>query len=513
MATGIFTPYSTAVPFFAGSKPDYATDDDAERIQAYQTYEEIYWGESTVGVEVEDGAPINVPIAKVVVEAIHRFLAVGWNFSILGADPDDKCKLAFTKLFKREQIQAKVSTGKRYGLIRGDAILHVIADPRKAEGTRISIEELDPASYFPIYELSAPDKILGCHIVDQITDADDKVVIRRLTYRKEFIEDDSSDEPVFTGVITSETAIYETAGWDDRFGAKPEDIKLIRVIAPEEPLPAQITALPVYHWKATRNPGDLFGSSVLRGIEKVLKSIDQTITDQDLALALASLGVYATDGGPPEEGAWAIGPGRVIEHSKDSKFIRVPGITSITPSLEHVRYLEEKARSGVGVPAVAAGDVDVSTAESGIALALKLMPLMAANAERELEMISVLDHLLYDLQTMWFPAYEGLSFGEEILVESSTKDPMPVNRQAVIDEVVQLLEAGLITLQMAVDKLKSVGWDYPENAIEDMLLDSARRVKVTDPFAARLEMRDAQSTASSAQSTADTQESVDVDEA
>lgn len=486
----IFTPYSTARPFFSGNAPPYASLDDAERIQAYQLYEELYWGESTVGVEVEDGDPIRVPTAKVIVEAVHRFLAAKWTFNVVGITGDDTtavegAKVAFTKLFRREQIEAKVSSNKRYGLIRGDAILHIIADPNKPEGSRISVEELDPATYFPIYDLDDPHKILGCHIVDILLDAEGKAVARRLTYRKEVDEND-----VPTGLITSEVGMYESSGWDDRFDADPDDIKLLQIIQPEMALPEDIKALPVYHWKNTRNPADIFGSSVLRGLEKPIKAIDQTTTDTDIALALASLGVYATDSGTPESGVWQIGPARVIETKPGTSFTRVPGITSIQPALDHSNYLEDKSRAGAGVPAIAAGDVDVSIAQSGIALALQMLPLTAANAERELEMLSVLNHFLYDLQTMWFPAYEGLSFGEGVLVESITSDPIPTDRAGVITEVIELVTAGLITMQMAIDRLAELGWEYPENAISTMLQDSANRVKVTDPFSARLVMRD-----------------------
>ena len=119
----------------------------------------MYWGESVIGIEVEDGDPIRVPISKNLVEAVHRFLAVGWDFTVLGKDEDNTCRVAMTKLFKREQIKAKVSSAKRFGLIRGDAILHVTANPNKDQGSRISINELDPATYFPIYEIDDPDRI------------------------------------------------------------------------------------------------------------------------------------------------------------------------------------------------------------------------------------------------------------------------------------------------------------------------------------------------------------------
>lgn len=468
MATN-FTPYSTAAPFWATGAPKWMSKDDAARIQTYQLYEELYWGDSATGLEIEgDGEPIRVPVARVIIEAIHRFLAVGWNFTVTGDDASKSCELAFKKLFKRERILSKVSSQKRYGLIRGDAMFHIVADPEKPLGSRISIYELDPASYFPIYDLDDPDTILGCHLVDQMLDAQENVIVRRQTYMKQV-----DDNGVPTGRITSELATYENDAWDDRFGADSDDIKLLKVLEEEHELPAQITSIPVYHWRNMVNPGDIFGASVIRGVEKILKSVDQTITDQDVALALASLGVYVTDSAPPtdddgNETDWIIGPGRVIETKSGGKFTRVQGISSISPSLEHAEYLEGKARAAASVPQIAAGDVDSTVAESGIALALKFAPLLAANAERELEMIGVLDNMLFDLASMWFPAYEGQSFGDAV-VESTVKDPLPVNRKAVIDETLALLQDGVITVAMAIARLAELGWNYSKEDIDELI--------------------------------------------
>jgi len=486
-----FTPYSTAKPYF-GPLPQWLDPVDAQRIQAYQLYEEMYWNANDAGVESQDSEAVHIPVAKGLVEAIHRFLLVGWDVRYEGGTEAEQAaaKAQIDTLFKREQFPAKVSSAKRYGLIRGDAMFHVVADPEKPAGSRISIYELDPATYFPIYDLDDPDRITGCHLIE-MTEWNERQVIRRQTYRKEQvyeIDEEGRETVVFTGRVTSELALFELSGWDDRFGAKPESIKRIQTLQPVTLLPEEISQLPVYHWKNTRNTVDIFGSSAYRGLEGLLKKIDQTITDQDLGLALASLGVYVTDSGAPKDGGdWVIGPGRVVEVGPGSDFKRVPGITSIAPSVAHADYLEGKAREGLGISPIAAGDVDVSSAESGIALFMKLMPLIAANSERELEIIATLDQLLFDLTRMWFPAYEGVSFGD-VMVVSTVQDPMPVNREAVIEETVLLLEKGLITMQMAIDKLATVGWVYPKDALKQLVAERrAKNADLSDPDGARIE--------------------------
>lgn len=486
-----FTPYSTATPWIR-DLPQYLSPDDAERIGAYTLYEQMYWGVpgafelTQVGTE---GDPIYVPSARAIIEATNRFLAVDWDFYVdeTVGTPEEQAvaKAAFFRLFKRENMWSKFATQKRYCLIRGDALWHIVADEAKPEGSRISIYELDPASYFPIYDIDNLDRIIGCHIVDVVEEGDTEV-IRRQTYRKQL------DAFGVTTGITSELALFEMNGWDDRNGAKPEDIKRISILKPETLLPEQITQLPVYHIKNIRNPGDPFGSSQIRGVERLAAAINQTISDQDLAVALAGLGVYVTDSAAPtnddgEEVNWLISPGRVVEVTPGSKWDRVQGITTVQPSLDHAKYLEDKMREGAGVPAIATGDVDVQAAESGIALFLRLAPLLAANAEKETEMLGIYDQMLYDLQMMWFPAYEGINMAN-VVVSSVVADAMPANREARIQEIIQLATSTppLISLEMAQAELSKLGYEFGATAATDIVTQTARLAAANDPFAQRM---------------------------
>lgn len=484
-----YTPYSTAVPWL-GALPQWASPEDKERIAAYQLYEEMYWGAPDAFKLQQTGTdanPIYIPSVRTIVESTHRFLAVDWGYSVDGGTDEEKAlaRNEFLKLFRRENMWSKFATQKRYALIRGDALWHVVADLDKPAGSRISIYELDPASYFPIYDIDDLDRLVGCHIVDQVMEGD-TTLIRRQTYRKQV-----DANGIFTGIITSEMALFELAGWDDRNGAKPDDIKQIRIVEAEAPLPSEITSLPVYHIRNMRNPADPFGSSQLRGIERIAAAVNQTINDQDLAVALAGLGVYVTDSAAPtnddgEEVNWIIGPGRVIELAPTATWQRVPGITSVQPSLDHANYLEGKMREGAGIPAIATGDVDVATAESGIALFLRLAPLLSGNKEKETEMLGVYDQMFYDLQKMWFPAYEQITFGEQVVITASVGDPMPTNREAKITEITTLFAAGLITIDMATAELTKLGYVFPVGAADALIAQTAKLASANDPYAGRV---------------------------
>lgn len=487
-----FTPYSTARPLM-GALPGWLREADAERIQAYQLYEQMYWNAPETYSLVARGSendPIYVPAAKKIVEACNRYLAVGFDFVVdpTYGTPEDRAivQTMFRKLFVREQMYSKFAAQKRYGLIRGDAVWHITADPAKPAGSRLSIHEVDPASYFPIYDQDNPDRIIGVHLVDQHIDENtaNTVVIRRQTYRK---------DPA-TGTITSELSYWEPGKWDDRTwgGTTQPTLKQVRIVQPETALPPTITALPVYHIKNTRNPADPFGSSEMRGIERLAAAINQSITDEELSLALAGLGLYATTAGPPRdendnETNWVLGPGRVVEIGPEDTFNRVPGITSVTPYQEHINLLDKFMQQGAGVSDAAVGIVDVGVATSGIALRLHMQPLLSSNAEKEVEMLSVYDHMFYDITNMWLPAYEQVQ-PNGVLVGSVVGDPLPVDRATRISEIIQLVGAQLMPAEYAMVELRKLGYDIPEDATNTIIQEQQAIAMAlgSDPFADRL---------------------------
>jgi len=492
------TPYTTAKPFF-GVLETWLPAEDAQRMAAYQLYESIYRNVPEAFKLVQRGSdarPIYVPSAKTLIEAKNRFLAVGWNYTFdprLGTDQERAdVGAALQSLFRRELLYTKFSTQKRWGLIRGDQVWHITANPLKPQGRRLSIYEVDPASYFPIEDPWNSDKILGCHLADPVVDSEGVTVIKRQTYRK--------DEA--TGKVTYELSWWEVGGWDDREGSGQE-LKPAKNIpegeynkpVPPTPLPDPITSIPVYHIKNSRTPNASFGSSELEGFERIIAAVNQAISDEELALALEGLGLYATTSGPPvdddgKETTWKIGPGYVAEIDAEADFKRVNGVSSVSPVLDHVRYLEGAMREASGVPDIAIGSVDVQTAESGIALAFKMSPILAGNAEKEQEILSKMDHMLYDLTKMWFPAYEEMA---PVMAQavSVVNDPMPVNRQAIIDEVVALMgtDPPLISAEYARQLLsEKLGMDFTETMGEAIVAEAAAisAAKNTDPFTSRV---------------------------
>ena len=470
------TPYSTARQFIQ-TLPSWLSQSEAERIASYQFYEDMYWNMPNTYQLIQRGTqadPVYVPSPRVIIDTTNRFLAKEWDFVVnpkTGTPADQALlKSALSALFKRELMYAKFGTQKQFGLIRGDSVWHIVGNADKPQGSRISIYEVDPASYFPIYMDDDLDRLVGCHLVDQV-EYNNTVVIRRQTYRKD----------LETGQITTELALFESGKWDDRDQSpyvpgtsKPGELKLIAQLVPPTPLDPRITSLPVYHVKNNRTPASPFGSSELRGLERIVAAVNQTISDEDLAIALDGIGMYVTTSSPPTDDKgneinWILGPGRVVEIDDGSDFKRLDGVKGL-PALEHARFLLENTYEAAGIPDAAVGRVDVKVAESGISLALQMQPLLAKNKDKETEMLGVHDHMLYDIVHSWFPVYEGLTI-EGVEVASVVGDPMPMNKKETIDNLVSLVKEGIISAAYARVKLVELGWEIPEEMGADIVLE------------------------------------------
>lgn len=506
--------YSAALDFINTSDANVANDSDRRRVGAYDLYENLYIN-STQTLKLvlrgDDSYPILMPSGKKIVDATNRFLGIGFDYLVEGvgdAGTQEVLNQWWGDFFKREALRSKFASNKRWGLVRGDAAFYVYADGGKAVGQRISIVELDPRQLFEIEDTRG--RVIGCHIVDTVQDfrepdKPDKKIARRRTFRKLF------DDLGNTVGITMELSHYEVGKWDDRttvLAEKMEAVPYPDFDMPATPLPDGITALPVYKWRNNPPQNSTWGHSQLTGLETLLYAVNQSLTDEDATIVFQGLGMYVTSAAPPQDAEgnttdWSIGPMQIIEIGQDQRFDRVTGVSDVSPYQNHMNFIDEKGLSEAsGTPAVAIGRVDVAIAESGISLQLQLMPLLAQNAEKEQELLVVLDQMFYDITTMWLPAYEPEAFPDpgvmqEMSVVAIFDDPAPKNRDKQVEETVSLVQANLILTSMAVAKLRSLGWEYPtvdpntgqpltDDMIAQMLTDqAAANAAAMDPFASQ----------------------------
>lgn len=474
---GTVTPYSTVSPFFL-ENPANIPEHEQERIQAYDAFERIYWSVPRtfkISMRGTNDQPIYVPNARAIVNETSHYLLKGLSISTLkaaeGGGVGSEFDAALSSFLKRERFLSKFMTAKLSGVTRGDWILHLTADPAKPEGKRLSVNSVDPASYFPEYDDDDLDRIVAVNLVEQILDPEDgKIYIKRLRY--EYLDEEAEGEE---RRVVRQEQILETEGW-----WKGKAAKVKAVLMPPELLEEGISSIPVYHFKNIDWQGDPYGRSELLGFEFLQGSINQTISDEELSLALMGLGVYATDAPPPtdEDGnelAWEVAPGMVEELPTGSYFKKVEGINTVTPSQDHLKFLIESLYEGSST--FRTGAVDVQLAESGVALALKFSPTLAKLEQRDLDGVSKLEQFWYDWK-FWWRAYEGQDFtDQEIAVVLGQK--LPTNRVEVLNELNNMLDRQVIDRVYYREMMKAkLGYEFPADMHDRILKEQEELTKV-----------------------------------
>jgi hypothetical protein len=493
MPSATFNQYSTAQPLL-GPLPQWVGMEDQLRIASYQLYEEMYWnipGAFELSQRGSDASPVYVPAPMGIVETRQRYLA---NDLDILTDPDygtpeqrAEAQRLINETVARERFYSKFATNKRFGIIRGDWLWHLYADPERAEGSRISILPVDPAAYFPIYRDDNIDEVIGCFLVEHIRDADDKdTYIKRTKYEKESGTGGPSrilvSEQIFALDKWGGPGLEE--GLEERIDSRfPEFVRRV-----EDPLPEQITSLPVYHVQNFQEPGSVFGSSELRGLERICAAINQTISDEELTLAMQGIGVYVTDAGAPidEDGnevGWNLGPAQVVEVPHGKKFERANGVGSVQPFLDHVNYLHSQIDHAKGMSDAVKGHVDVRAAESGISLRLQMEPFLSRIREGDQVITDVHLNMLYDLRA-WFAAYEGLGGLEEVAWVPIFGEKIPQDRKAKFREVLDLVKEGIIDSATGREMLEDLGYEFPADIEARIAAEDQRRL---DLFGSRVD--------------------------
>lgn len=464
LTEGAVTPYSTITPYATGF-PTWIPEEDQERIQAYNTYEWMYWGNEeafNLVFREEDGRPIYLPTPRTIVNTVSHFLLKGLSLDTPGNEKNQEFQDFFKAFLKREKFFSRFNIAKKAGVARGDWIFHITADPEAPEGERISLTTVDPGSYFPVYDEDDLDVRIGVRLVEQILDPEDdsKTILDVLEY---WYDED--------GIVWRQENLWEMEGWNN-----PERAQQIKVIHAAEPLPGEIRQIPVYHFPNDEWDGNPFGNSELRGYERVVEAINQSATDEDVALALTGLGVYATDAGRPvndqgQEIPWTVFPGAVLEVPGATMFKRVEGISSITPMQEHMKGFKDSLFESAGITDVALGQIDTQVAESGIALAIKFLPMAAKVEQRDQSGLDILTQMWYDWK-FWVQVYERKNF-IDIDIVPTLGEKLPINRAKVIEELNNMLDRDVISKAEYRRRLKPLGYEFPQNIQEEILAEKA----------------------------------------
>lgn len=476
-----YNQWSSVKPLFGSMATalNWVRPEDRERIAAYIKYDQMYWNDpQQFALRVLDGEePLYIPNARIVVDTTAHYMLKGLTIS----SEDATTKKALEEFLKRERFYSRFNMAKQTGVARGDFVYHMTANPSKEAGKRVSLVPIYPGSVFPIWDDEEPEKLIGTHIAEPIEDPDDptRMRLKRLTYRLE--EDESG-----TRRVSRQEDIWELeTAW---FGK--QQARKVKTTLPFGYLDPRITTIPVYWFKNREWQGEDYGSSELRGLEYMLRSISQGDTDVSASLALEGLGVYATDGGRPvsEDGTeteWTVSPGGVMEVPQGSYFRRVEGVGSITPATDQIDYLETKINEAAGLTDVALGKVDAQVAQSGIALAIKFQPTLAKIETRDQYGIDILTQMFYDWKT-WYQVFEQVSLNGDIV--PSIGDKLPIDRTARVNELNNMFDRGIIPMTYYRSEMEKLGYKFPKDIEEQLAKESEK--KIQDARAAMLATKD-----------------------
>lgn len=493
-----FSKYSDALRYVT-TRPGWVPPEHQDRVAAYALYEEVFWShisEKKIMNRGLDGLdePVYVPSSRVVIDTMDRYVGTGLTYAIDNETGTTQTQLGarlwFNALFARERFASRYNAAKRDGLlVKGDMVWHITYDETKPAGTRISLLTVNPENYFPYYEdeldklgieLEDPDpnRIGVVKLVEPIVLGDEQLV-RVQTY-------DRVSQP---GVILSSLELWAQEEWFDLSKAAVE------TLLPPTTLPSQITALPVYHIPNGGN-GFEFGSSEMRGLLVLQSAMNQGVTDEDLALAMMGLGVYATDeqavvrNASGEVVQATMYPGILLQNAKGMR--RVEGITSVQPYTDHFARIEGWMGDATGATDAARGRLEVTEAESGVALRLRLGPTLAKARIKDQIIEDVMAQMFHDLTMMWAPldplqGVEGAVPFQDVRVYPALGEKLPVNRKAEVDLWSALVVSSIASAATARKALTDIGFVFDPAEGELLLAEktAAAQAAIGDPAADR----------------------------
>lgn len=458
--------YSVVATLATNYKPSWMPEEDAIRVASYQLYDILYWndvGDIKLTLRGDEEFPIYIPSARRIVNTFARYVARDVRMDITGSDSTviETCRTSLQNLFRRERFWTKFHHEKKMGSVRGDWVIMISGDPGKAEGSRLSLSMVHPSRYFALTNPEDDTDRWGAQIMEELHIGDKDYIKVQTWLKPEHPEHLNYQQPqpgvtidTSTTPIQYSQVVYELDNFQD-----PQRRKAFRIDVAPVLLPG-IFALPLYHIRTNPDSESKYGTSDLRGIERIFLAINQTATDQDVSLAMAGLGMFVADSSPvdPQTGEasdWIIGPKRVVEVPTDGKFDRVSGVASVEPTIGHMEWVQKQAQSLFGINEVALGEADVAVAESGIALALRTAPLHDAAGDRDGEIGDALNQFFYDLVTMWFPVYERQQFGDCVVL-AHFPPKLPVDVDAEVTRLETMFEGGVISKEYYWSKLKQL---------------------------------------------------------
>ena len=384
---------------------------------------------------------------------------------------------------EREEFYSRFHIAKHGGCIRGDFCFHMTADPNKPAGKRISLNSVHPGKVVRKFDDDNGDHVTEAWICEPYTDPDNEEqnLVRRLHYWYEegsvSTNTGDPDEPVPPDLelaqegqmryVWSEEEILVN---DNTLWSDDEDV--YQVLNSPGRLPEEINHIPIFWFKNIAMDGQPYGSSDLRGLERLFRGVSQQVTDLNIAMALDGLGQYVTDAPPPanpdgSESTWTIEPGQVQQVPNGNFFKRVEGVGSVQPMLDTIGYAENQINQAAGLSAVSMGDVPPATANDPMALAINFMPTLSKIQERDNIGVAKVKHIFW-MWTLFREAYENKTWPAKLKILVQIGEKLPQDRTARVNELNNMLDRDIISRAYYRQEMTLLGYEFPDDIQEQV---------------------------------------------
>ncbi|MBD0741922.1 hypothetical protein [Streptomyces sp. CBMA152] len=394
-----------------------------------------------------------------------------------------------------ELLPLRMQAAERKAVLLGDAVYLLAWDPSKG---RVRLRTYDPGFYFPVLDDDAdpgdfPTRVHLAWEIPEDSRRGIKARVRRITFELGPIQE-GPDHPAAMRRYpwapeqpSAVTCYLSDAEWsldDLRHGQTldelPSDKATFRTRADGQALnrlDLAIDFIPVVHVSNTVADGEHFGQSFLAKVMQALDELAETDTDSARASATAGAPIIALAGARAEVDRatgrpkpLAVQPGTLFQLADGGRMDVLDTSGQLAELRARVEEIRERAAVNARLPAVSLGTVDPSDVPSGYAFQISLGPLDSlvdsmrlARAHKYVLLLKMVQRLHQAGRAPNWPV------GPTLAAQLVFGPHMPTDRQAILDEVVKGVGAGVFSLETGIRMLQDAG--YP---IEDARQEAAR---------------------------------------
>ncbi|GGX36497.1 hypothetical protein [Streptomyces noursei] len=387
-----------------------------------------------------------------------------------------------------ELLPLRMQAAERKAVLLGDAVYLLAWDPAKG---RVTLRTYDPGFYFPVMDDDADpgDYPTRVHLAWEIPEDPRKGLkarVRRITFELGPITADRGDReparryPWAPDRPSHLTCYLSDAEWsidDLRHGQTLDELPLEKATFRTrrdgqvlDRLDLLIDFIPVIHISNTVDDGEHFGQSALAKVMQALDELAETDTDSARASATTGAPIIGLAGARAEldrvtgrPKPLAVQPGTIFQLADGGRMDVLDTSGQLAELRARVEEIRDRAAVNARLPAVSLGTVDPTDVPSGYALQISLGPLDSLIDSMRLARAHKYALLLKLVQRLHQAGRaEGWLSGPTLPARLVFGPHMPTDRQAILDEVVKGVGAGVFSLETGIRMLQDAG--YP---IED----------------------------------------------